>query len=97
MRQRKRCAAAVAGRGLVPAAAGQWAVRPAAVQPLVAQQRAVRQPVARPLVVRLLVVRQAVVCLAAERPGVQLVAAWPAGKWDAVADRAADCAADVRA
>jgi hypothetical protein len=38
----------------------------------------------------------AVVCLAAERPGVQPVAAWAAGKWDAVVDRAADCAAGVR-
>jgi hypothetical protein len=91
----------VAGRGLVPAAAGQWAVRPvavrpAAVQPLVAQQRAVQQPAVQLPVPRPLVVRQAVVCLAGGRPGVQLVAAWRAGKWDAVVDRAADCAADVR-
>ena len=89
----------MAGRGPVPAgAAGRWAVRPAAVQPLVAQQPVVQQPVvqqpvARPLVVRQVAVPPAVVCLAAERPA---VAAWPAGKWDAVVDRAADCAADVR-
>jgi hypothetical protein len=36
------------------------------------------------------------VCPAARPGGVQPVAAWPAGKWDAVVDRAADCAADVR-
>jgi hypothetical protein len=102
-RTRKRCAAAaVVGQGPVPAAeAAQWDVRPAAVQPLVVQplvvpQPAVQQPVARPLVVPLLVVHQAVVCLVGGRPGVRLVAAWPAGKWDAVVDRAADCAADVR-
>ena len=94
----------MAGRGPVrAAAAAQWAVRPAVVQPLVAQQPVVQrpvvqrpvvqQPVARPLVVRQVAVPPAVVCLVAERPP---VAAWPAGKWDAVVDRAAECAADVR-
>lgn len=73
---------------------GQWVAvrRVLAVPPLLAQQ-----PAERPLVVSGAGAWQVVVWLPVEwLGGARQVAAWPADRWDAPVDRAADCAAGVR-